>query len=336
MLTRLILQNYRNYPYSQWIFDKFLIFLCGNNGTGKTNILEAISLLNAPKGLRSTDVKDLGLYDNEKKQHADWTIFCDLSGQPASITNHESKKTIRLNQKIITQRQLNEHVGVFWIAPENDRLFSGTPSDRRAFINHLIELTDSEYGPIHSQYMHFIHERNQILHMPNPDSIWLDQLETKIVDLALKIYETRTAFITTLNTWIKQLDHFHYHHFEMEDGPYEDLADQIRSNRNHDQIRGGCRVGPHKSDLIGYRENMSLHLCSNGQQCIGLFSILLGLVKQYSQKKPILFLVDEVFSHLDKKHQDLLVQELKSIPSLQTFISLPHTTTFPGAQIIQL
>ena len=313
-----------------------MVFLCGNNGTGKTNILEAISLLNAPKGLRSVDVKDLGTYDNNTGEHKNWTVFYDLSGQPASIESSEGKKTIRLNQKITTQKQLQECVRVFWVAPENDRLFAGTPSDRRTFIHQLIELAHPEYVSIYSQYMHFIQERSQILRMPHPDSTWLDQLENNLANLATQIYAMRTAFIQTLNTWIKQLNHFDYHRFEMKDDSSEDLAAQMRQNRHYDQIRGGCKVGPHKSDLMGYHHDMSLHLCSNGQQCIGLFSVLLGLIKQHSQKQPVLFLIDEIFSHLDKIHQDLLIQELKTMPSVQTFITLPHNITFSEAQIIQL
>ncbi len=336
MLTRLILQNYRNYTYSQWIFDQSFVFLCGNNGVGKTNILEAISLLNAPKGLRSVDVKDLGLYNHDNNQHQDWTVFYDLAGSSASIESRDGKKTIRLHQKTTTQKHLREYVQVFWIAPENDRLFTGTPSDRRNFIHQLIELSNPEFGTLYSQYMHYIQERSQILRMPHPDSAWLDGLESKITDLAGQIYRIRSDFIVTLNEWIKQLDHFYYHRFEMKDEAHEDLTIQMRDNRNYDQMRGGCKVGPHKSDLLGYRHSMPLNLCSNGQQCIGLFSILLGLIKQHSQTQPVLFLIDEIFSHLDKTHQDLLLQELQTMPSVQTFITLPRTADFSKVQMIQL
>jgi DNA replication and repair protein RecF len=336
MLTRLILQNYRNYPYAQWVFDQSFVFLCGDNGTGKTNILEAISLLNVPKGLRSVDVKDLGRYDNDNNQHQDWTVFYDLAGSAASIESREGKKTIRLHQKTSSQKQLREYVRVFWVAPENDRLFAGTPSDRRNFIHQLIEISHPEYGTLYSQYMHYIQERSQILRMPHHDAVWLDRLESNIADLARQIYTARNDFIATLNGWIKQLNHFHYHRFEMHDESFDDLAAEIKNNRSYDQIRGGCKVGPHKSDLVGYRYDMPLHLCSNGQQCIGLFSILLGLVKQHSQTQPVLFLIDEIFSHLDKTHQNLLIQELKSMPSVQTFITLPHLAHFPEAQVILL
>mgnify|MGYP001579025891 FL=1 len=336
MLTRLILQNYRNYPYSQWVFNQSLIFLCGDNGIGKTNILEAISLLNVPKGFRSVDVKDLGLYDNDNQTHQDWTVFYDLAGSAASIESLENKKTIRLHQKPTTQKKLREYVRIFWVAPENDRLFAGTPSERRNFIHQLIELSNPEFGALYSQYTHYIQERSQILRMPHPDTAWLDRLEVNIADLAVQIYQVRNDFIVTLNEWIKQLKNFHYHRFEMKDELFEDLAVQMRANRSYDQIRGGCKVGPHKSDLIGYRHAMPLQLCSNGQQCVGLFSILLGLVKQHSQTQPVIFLIDEIFSHLDVAHQNLLLQELKVMPAVQTFITLPHVAAFPEAQVILL
>lgn len=336
MLTRLILQNYRNYPYSQWGFDQSLVFICGNNGTGKTNILEAISLLSMPKGLRSVDVKDLGLYDSDRNLHQDWTIFYDLAGSAASIESKDGKKTIRLHQKPTAQKQLREYVQVFWVAPENDRLFSGTPSERRNFVHQLIEISNSEFGTVYSQYMHYIQERNQVLRVSQPDTTWLDKLEAHIVSLATQIYTIRTDFIATLNVWIKQLNHFPYHQFEMKDEQFDDLAAQMCANRSYDQIRGGCKIGPHKSDLIGYRYAMPLSLSSNGQQCIGLFAILLGLVKQHSQTQPVIFLIDEIFSHLDKTHQDLLLQELKDMPAVQTFITLPYLTKSSKAQIIQL
>lgn len=289
-----------------------------------------------PKGLRSVDTKDLGLYNNDSNQHQDWTVFYDLAGSSASIENREGKKTIRLHQKPTTQKKLHECVHVFWVAPENDRLFVGSPSGRRNFIHQLMELTNTEFETLYSQYMHFIQERSQILRMPRPDAIWLDRLESNIADLAAQIYKIRSDFIVTLNEWVKQLHHFSYHRFEMMDELFDDLATEIKNNRNADQIRGGCKVGPHKSDLVGYRYNMPLHLCSNGQQCIGLFSVLLGLIKQYSQTEPVLFLIDEIFSHLDKTHQNLLVEELKAMPSVQTFITLPHVITFPEAQVVEL
>lgn len=282
------------------------------------------------------DVKDLGLYDHDNQLHQNWTIFYDLAGSAASIESREGKKTIGLHQKPTTQKKLHECVQIFWVAPENDRLFSGTPSARRSFVHQLIELSNLEFGTLYSQYTHFIQERSQILRMPHPDNAWLDRLETNMADLAAQVYTIRNDFIVTLNEWIKQLNNFHYHRFEMKDELFDDLAAQIRANRSYDQIRGGCKVGPHKSDLVGYRHDMPLNLCSNGQQCIGLFSILLGLVKQHSQTQPVIFLIDEIFSHLDKVHQQLLLQELKTMHAVQTFITLPHLADSPEAQIIQL
>ena len=281
-------------------------------------------------------MKDLGLYDNDTMQHHDWTVFYDLTFCTASIEHRDDKKTIRLNQKITTQKQLSQCISVFWVAPENDRLFAGSPSDRRNFIHQLIEISNPDYGKLYNQYMHFIHERSQILRMPHPDSAWLDQLEQNSATLALQIYSIRTTFMETLNAWIKKLNHFHYHTFTMNDDTHDDLTEQMRSNRSYDQLRGGSKVGPHKSDLVGHRYEMPLHLCSNGQQCVGLLSILLGLVKQHSQQHPVLFLMDEIFSHLDKAHQDLLLGELKAMISVQTFITLPTVATVPGAQTIQL
>lgn len=336
MLTRLILQNYRNYAYSQWIFDQSLVFLCGDNGTGKTNLLEAISLLNVPKGLRSVDVKDLGLYDNDNQSHQDWTIFYDLAGSAASIESKDGKKKIRLHQKPAFQKNLREYVRIFWVAPENDRLFAGTPSERRNFIHQLIEISNPEFETLYSQYTHCIQERSQILKMPHPDAAWLDRLETNMADLAEQVYTVRNDFVKNLNEWIKRLTFFHYHHFAMKDELFDDLAAQMHANRSYDQIRGGCKAGPHKSDLIGYRYAMPLQLCSNGQQCIGLFSVLLGLVKQHSQTQPVIFLIDEIFSHLDATHQNLLLQELKAMPAVQTFITLPHVANFPEAQVVEL
>lgn len=293
-------------------------------------------MLNVPKGLRSVDVKDLGLYDNDNNQHQDWTVFYDLAGSAASIENREGKKTIRLHQKPTTQKKLRECVRIFWVAPENDRLFAGTPSERRNFIHQLIEISNPEFDTLYSQYTHYIQERSQILRMPQPNTSWLDQLEGNIADLAAQIYTIRSDFIVTLNEWIKQLNHFHYHRFEMQDELFENLAAQMRSNRSYDQMRGGCKVGPHKSDLAGYRHNMPLQLCSNGQQCIGLFSVLLGLVKQHSQTQAVIFLIDEIFSHLDKIHQDLLLKELKAMPAVQTFITLPYLAHAQEAQVVQL
>ncbi len=332
MLTRLILQNYRNHSYMQWQFDKRFVFLCGPNGSGKTNVLEAISLLNLPKGIRSCEIEEFGQYKDGKFQ--DWTVFYDLSGSTASIECRENQKTLRLHHKIVLQKQLLDFVHIFWVAPENDRLFAGSPSERRNFLHKLIVLTDHEFQEIYNQYTRLIQERNQILKMPKPDANWLDSLEIKIASFGEQIYTKRNAFLDMLNEWIQRLVYFSNHRFTMIDERPEDMVSELCKNRTYDQLRGGSKVGPHKSDLVGYRYDMPVHLCSNGQQCVALFAILLGIVKQYSQIHNVLFLIDEVFSHLDKENQKVLLDELSAMPTVQTFMTATEPLNYADVQYI--
>ena len=190
--------NFRNFKNFKTSFDNKLNILFGNNGCGKTNILEGISLIAKGRGIRNSSISNL----IKKKEHNfliknnleiknnsfDIEIFTENKNNKfkkiIKVNDDSSKDSIRFSKSIYI---------ILNILPEMERLFQSSPSYRRNFIDRLIFSSRNDYNRLINKYKKSLLERNKILQSYNIDDDWLNQIEKEICSLGLEIYKLRNS-----------------------------------------------------------------------------------------------------------------------------------------------
>lgn len=360
-VSGLTLKDYRNYQDSLWEFPEGKpIAIVGPNGSGKTNILEALSLFIPGRGLRKSKFHEM------RKDFTDqpWVAHIKLNsreedqlttigiGTSAIKSEGSDKRIIHINEKQAkSHTELSQYLSVVWVTPEMDRLFLETASFRRKFFDRLIYALDSNYLRLLTTYEHFLKERSHILKDGQINSPWLDVLEKNMAEKTLEINKKRESFICLMNEHQSPESTFPDFHIDIKES-MENLSKDIsffqnswRRLRERDAITGGSQFGPHRSDFLvsHVSKEMEAHYCSTGEQKIVLFSVVLGFLQliQNSYKgdfeKVCLLLLDDVIAHLDFHHRMLLFNEInriqenkKSLMSIQIFMTSTDESFFEG------
>ncbi len=340
------LENYRNFNYFKADFTSGCNILIGKNGSGKTNILESISLFERGRGLRKDNINNLVNHKSDQNNFNITSLFLHnkeeinlrLFNQINRI-NSQKKLFINNNASSESIKYFESLFSLIYFLPEMERLFLNSPSVRRDFLDRLIYSTDKDYNRLINNYKKNIFERYRILKNYNHDHDWINILEKNIADLGIKIYKKRLEHILILNTNLENLDSYKNYYYRIfiniddefinnKKGDLEKFLEQyiedLKKNRQFDAVLGGCKIGPHKSNIVGYNieNNININQLSTGQQKAVILLIILAhcnfLIKEL-QKKPII-LFDEVCSHLDSENRELLL-DLIEILKVQTFIT---------------
>ena len=330
--------NFRNFKDYSISFSKNCNVFYGKNGSGKTNILEGISLLTKGRGLRKDKFKNIVKKNCEKfiikADFQSEEIIYNLIAETENINNRFKKKLTVNNDKSSDSLELiYDKTPFLYFLPETERLFQSSPSIRRNLIDQFIYTSQNKYNKLVNRYNKFIQERSKILINKNNDESWLNQLEKSISLDALKIYSLRenqlNVLINILNIYLKDfdlpfkidtklIDKFYNNNFKNEE--YENT---LKSNRKIDSLVGGCAIGPHKSDYIfSVNENSLVSQLSTGQQKTIILLMYLSQCKYLSEvkfKQPIL-LLDEVCSHLDDINRNVLLTLIETF-KLQIFMT---------------
>tara|TARA_B100001123_G_C15280863_1_gene1013972 strand:+ start:89 stop:1201 length:1113 start_codon:yes stop_codon:yes gene_type:complete len=340
------LENYRNFNNLELDFDQNCNVFFGNNGSGKTNILESISLFERGRGFRQDKINNLINFESKKDNFRIYSNFFHKHGDIIVSVFNERKK-ISLTKKIIvngsSSKDSKEHFeslfSIIYFLPEMERLFVSSPSARRNFLDRLIFNSNKRYLKIVNDYKKNITERSRILKDYNSEIEWLNNIEKKIVELGIIIYKERLTYIEEINLALKRLDiakKFNYKiNINLDDlllnqckndtnVLFEEYIKTIKASREIDKLLGGSKVGPHKSDIVGYDigKNININQFSTGQQkTVVLLIILAQCTMLISEQKisPII-LFDEVCSHLDNNNRELLLHIIKTL-DVQTFLT---------------
>ncbi len=358
-LIDLKLSNFRNY-YNQFVeFSSAPVIITGANGSGKTNILEAISFLASGRGFRSIAKLDQANFCNGDDNWAlNYTIngINGLSKLGTALDPIKNKRIIRIDGKnISSQSGLAKIFNVMWLIPQMDGIFIGSSTPRREFLDRMVENFYPEHlSHIHA-YQYSMRERAKLLQL-NKDPLWLTTLENKMAEKSIAIAAAR---IDTLNFIQHAIDSANtsfpkakihvsgyveqllttYKAIDAE----EVLQDQLKKTRVVDQLTKRTSIGIHKSDLevIFPDKNMLAKLCSTGEQKALLISLVLAQLRakiQWHGIIPIL-LLDEVVAHLDEERRDNLYQELLDLKA-QIFMTGVEPELFASltgnAQFIKL
>ncbi|MEP3628728.1 MAG: DNA replication/repair protein RecF [Hyphomicrobiales bacterium] len=349
-ITALKLTSFRNYKSLNLDLEPKSVVLAGPNGSGKTNLLEAVSYLSPGRGLRRAQYVDVGLTP-EKGGDGLWAVATSLEtengdteiGTGLSMQDGVPDKSRRIRidrQQVKSGDALTEYVRVLWLTPAMDGLFTGPAGDRRRFLDRLVLALDPTHGRRVNDFDKAVRNRNKVLEEAFDNSSWLDAAEMQIAELGTAITAARHEILALLSTEVEKssamTEHFPQALLELEGSVDElvrthlatDAEDAYRSllqqSRRRDRAAGRTLEGPHRSDLLvrHAEKDMAARLCSTGEQKALLIGIVLAhakLVGTIAGMAPIV-LLDEVAAHLDQFRRAALFDVLEAL-NCQAFMT---------------
>ncbi len=323
--TSIKLKNFRNLNQKSFEFSNNSNVFFGKNGSGKTNLLEAISLSVKGRGIRKDNIQNF--IEKEKSFFSNTATFFDndITYQIKTFSetvDNKIKKKILLNDDFSRESSLKiESLITFLVyLPENERLFLASPRTRRDFIDHFISTSNYSYNKLINFYKKNINERNLLLNDGIQDETWLSKIEENIAISGKKIYNFRNDQLICFRQNLEIIKQYLklpykleiktndlYYQKKIEINEYQKL---LKQNRHIDKLIGGSKIGPHKTDYIFYIDNNFLaSQLSTGQQktlVLLLYLSQCNYLVNNCNLKPIL-LLDEICSHLDELNRKILM-----------------------------
>lgn len=318
-ISQLTLKNFRNYPELRLNAAPGFVVLSGENGAGKTNILEAVSLLSPGRGLRRAALKDMAY----EYSAGDFAVAAELDGvQLGTGTSAEypERRKTRVNGAAVPTNDLAQWLSILWLTPAMDRLFMEGASGRRNFLDRLVTALEPDHARNCTRYDAARRERNRLLadeYMP--DTEWLEALDGQLASFGSAVAQARFRITEALNDALAITDDslFAAAKLDLDDGELREqaaLQEALRANHRADRAAGRTLKGPHRADLTVFHgaKDQTAEKCSTGEQKALLFSIILAhadLIAQQRGNRPIL-LIDEVAAHLDPRRRAALFEKL--------------------------
>jgi DNA replication and repair protein RecF len=346
-LNRIILTNFRSYARGELWAGACPIVLAGANGTGKTNLLEAISLLSPGRGLRGAKLSKI-----QRKAPADasklpealadglWAVSAVIARNPGGAwdigtgllpvpANAPARRTIHLNGAAAESADLAALLPMLWLTPAMDRLFLEGGSERRRFLDRLVFALDPTHAKRAARYERAMHERLRLLREGSRDRSWLDGLEETMAEEGSELTAARLYLIERLNGELQTRGAqgaFPCAHLMLEDalaehaGDASSLQSAFAASREKDSETGRTSVGPHLADLAVRHtlKRADARDCSTGEQKALLISIVLAnawLQKKRHDGIAPLLLLDEIVAHLDHDRRAALFAEILALGS---------------------
>jgi DNA replication and repair protein RecF len=343
-IERLQLTDFRNYAGLSLSVGPAPVVLTGANGSGKTNLLEALSLLSSGQGLRRAPYPELA-----RMGRPSWAVAARLvtplgpvdlgTGLSPDADAGRGGRIVRIDGETQSgSGALAEHVEMVWLTPAMDGLFAGPASDRRRFLDRLISGLDPSYRPQLGQFERAMQQRNRLLAEEVRDGARFEGFERIMAEAGVAVAAARATAVAALSAAIgARRDAAHGALFPWAElalvGTLEaglvaraaidvedDYVRQLASERERDRAAGRTLEGPHRSDLmVGHGpKEMPAKVCSTGEQkalLIGLVLAHCDLVGQRREGLAPILLLDEIAAHLDPLRRAALFEEVVALRS---------------------
>jgi len=333
-VSRLALTDFRSYASALIEPGPGFVLLSGENGAGKTNLLEAVSLLSPGRGLRGAALSDMARIGGAGGFGVAARLGDIEIGTGAQAAAPE-RRQVRINGAPASVNSLSEWLSVLWLTPAMDRLFMGSAGDRRRFLDRLVLALEPSHAHHSSRYEAAMRARNKLLGddaAADPD--WLAALEQQMAEHGTAIAGARLRAVTALGERLESVpeDEFARAAIGLDGWEQSDLAGQLRDSRSRDVAAGRATVGPHRQDLlVTHRaKQMEAARSSTGEQK----ALLLGLVLAHAdlvadrRGEPPLLLLDEVAAHLDPKRRSALFARVEGRG--QVWMTATEASLFDG------
>ncbi|MDP9057000.1 MAG: DNA replication/repair protein RecF [Pseudomonadota bacterium] len=337
-LDRIRLSHFRNHAGSEISGTARFNLLIGENGAGKTNVLEAISLLAPGRGLRRAALSDMVM------NHAagGFAVSADLNaggraGEPihigtGTLPDRPGRRVVQINGADSSAMGLSEWLGLFWLTPAMDRLFMDSPGARRRFLDRMVLALEPAHARNASRYEAGLRERARLLFAAEePDPHWLDAIEAQLAQVGAELSGARMRLIERLRDAIGTLPPSPFARPELvyqPGGPADAaaLAQALADSRRRDRMAQRSLVGPHRDELLVTlaAKNQPAAECSTGEQKAMLIAITLAhsnlgahsnLADNNTPPRARVLLLDEVAAHLDPLRREALFEQLRDGPA---------------------
>jgi DNA replication and repair protein RecF len=341
-LRRLSLSNFRSYHAATIALGEAgPVLLTGANGAGKTNLIEAISLLAPGRGLRRATIEEMAFAEGDGA----WAVSAEIAGMlglatlgtgiepPAGEDSSPARKCRIDRESVSSAVAFADHLRVVWLTPAMDPLFNGPASERRRFLDRLVLAVDAQHSSRVAALERCLRSRNRLLEDARSDPHWLDAIEHETAEVAVAVAAARAETVTRLSAalaqararapgfpdagialqgWMEAL--LPAHSATAIEDRYRAL---LKDSRARDAAAGRTLDGPHLSDFAVTHadKNIPAREASTGEQKALLIRLVLahaGLIKEMTGFAPLL-LLDEVVAHLDPARRAALYDALAGL-----------------------
>ena len=326
--SRIRIQNFRSYSSSDITFNENPVVLFGPNGSGKTNFLEAISLLVPGRGLRSAKRRHfLRIQEENQIQYSDWAIHATFESNQKSfeistgIKAEDSKlkksRSFKVHGNKTSQMDILSIITINWLTPQMDTIISGPESGRRKFFDRMVAGFDPSHLGRLNKFEKLVRERLKLIENNKGDKYWYKVIEREIAEIGVAVITARINLSIMLDrltsspstplfpsvriAWNGQVEDW------ISNSPALEVEDKIVEALKKSRLQSNHNVyGPNQSILTIWHgvSGKTAEYCSTGQQKSILVSMVLAYSKLIYQHKgvPPILLLDEVGAHLDMDH----------------------------------
>ena len=353
-LTALRLVDFRNYDALSVSLRSRFVVLAGDNGAGKTNLMEAVSLLTPGRGLRRASYGEIARSGGGSS--GGFAVHAQAEGPLGEVrlatfvkpdATDGPQRVVRIDETVARSADdLLDHLRILWLTPAMDGLFTGPAADRRRFLDRMVLAIDPAHGRRAADYERAMRQRNRLLCEPRLDDVWVSGIETQMAELGVAMAMARAELVGLLAAMIAEMpDDAPFpkadlalaggYSFAFDAKPASDLEDEARDGlrlaRGADRQAGRTLEGPHRADLaVSHRAKaMPAALSSTGEQKALLIGVVLAharLVRGVSGMAPIL-LLDEIAAHLDPGRRAGLFDIVEAL-EVQSFMTGTDASLF--------
>jgi DNA replication and repair protein RecF len=352
-INTLTLTDFRSYAHARLETGGASVHLFGANGAGKTNLLEAISLLSPGKGLRGSSLAEVGRRMPGEATGRAWAVAAQVQAglnEPVQLgvgveVGGATRRIVRIDGETVPPGRLTDHIRPIWLTPAQDRLFLEAAAERRRFFDRLVFAGEPAHAAHANAYDKAQRERMRLLtdafeSGAPADGVWLTALEARLAEAGALMAEARARTLIALQAeidgrgdrpfpqarlsltgeWEKlALDGVEFAEIELR------LATALAAARPRDGAAGRALTGPHRGDLdiLHVEKDRPAAECSTGEQKALILNLVLAqaarLSRAESAPNPIV-LLDEVAAHLDLTRRAALADEITAL-KLQSFLT---------------
>ncbi|MFK4873117.1 DNA replication/repair protein RecF [Novosphingobium sp. ZW T3_23] len=327
MLDRILLSRFRNHRETAVDGTAQFNLLVGENGAGKTNVLEAISLLSPGRGLRRAGLGDMPgqQFDGGFAVSAALLVEGEEPVQLGTgvLPERPGRRLVQINGAEAPAVRLAEWMSIGWLTPAMDRLFVEGAGARRRFLDRLVLAVRPDHAGNATRLENALRERNRLLSddMP-PDPRWLDAIEMQLAEAGSMVAMARADLVEKLEHTLAALPESPFARPSLAyqpGGPIETeaLIRALREGRARERAAQRTLTGPHRDEIRVTLSGKGQPAadCSTGEQKAMLIAITLAhsqLLEGGAEQRPRLLLLDEVAAHLDPLRREALFDRLRA------------------------
>ncbi len=346
LLSRLLLKQFRNYTELDIELHPHLNILTGENGQGKTNILESIYCLSLVKSFRTSKDTEMVQFGRDTSTIAgDYQSDHGVTHKIVMIQNGRRKSISLDGKRVIRHSDLIGQFPLVLFSPEDHRITSGTPAERRKFLDILLSQANRSYLKTLQEYQRILRQRNQLLALLAEKKISIQELEIwneTLAEAGCSLIDSRRKFLHNIAEPLKEyyssisenkgVLEIHYAHSSVEEiETKEQYQEALASVFGKEVALSKTIIGPHRDDIVLTIDGRDVRKhASRGEQksvLLALKLIELNYLKTKTGATPVL-LLDDIYSELDTGRQKHVFETICRFG--QTFITSATRINFPS------